>query len=266
LEYLWKGNTDLMQDKRVTIIMPAFREGDAIIPVLERLSESISFPFECLIIIDEVTDETIKAVRDFANHQSEFRYVANDLGLGPAFAIRKGFEVAEASVAVVTMADGSDDPRLIEDLVRLVERGVVIAAASRYMSGGQQIGAPRFKSLLSRFAGISLNWLAGVGTKDATNSFKAYDVNFVRSVGIQSDQGFELGLELTAKAKRLGMAIAELPTIWIERNQGDSKFKVLKWLPHYVKWYFYAFGKDKAVEDLLRSSQRFNAKLKRLKK
>ena len=47
-----------------------------------------------------------------------------------------------APVAVVTMADGCDDPRQIDDLARLVERGVVVAAASRYMPGGQQVGGP----------------------------------------------------------------------------------------------------------------------------
>ena len=58
------------------------------------------------------------------------------------------------------MADGSDDAEQIDELCKLVERGVVVAAASRYMSGGQQIGGPVLKSQLSRLAGLSLFWLA----------------------------------------------------------------------------------------------------------
>ena len=54
------------------------------------------------------------------------------------------------------MADGSDDAEQIDELCKLVERGVVIAAASRYMSGGQQIGGPFLKTQLSRLAGLSL--------------------------------------------------------------------------------------------------------------
>ena len=72
---------------------------------------------------------------------------------GPARAIRYGIDHARAPVVVVTMADGSDDPEQIDELCKLVERGVVVAAASRYMSGGQQIGGPLLKSLLSRLAG-----------------------------------------------------------------------------------------------------------------
>ena len=60
---------------------------------------------------------------------------------------------AVAKVAVVTMADGCDDSRQIDDLARLVERGVAVAAASRYMAGGQQVGGPLVKGMLSRTGG-----------------------------------------------------------------------------------------------------------------
>ena len=160
-------------------------------------------------------------------------------------ALRHGFKIAKSDVVVVTMADGSDDPKDIEKLVLLVERGVKIAAASRYMPGGQQVGAPLMKSLLSRLAGTSLRLFTRIGTHDSTNSFKAYDRNFVNQVGIESTQGFEIALELVAKAKRSRAPIAEIPTIWIERVYGASNFKIRKWLPSYLKWYFHALGSKK---------------------
>jgi dolichol-phosphate mannosyltransferase len=142
----------------------------------------------------------------------------------------------------VTMADGCDDPAQIDDLTRLVERGVAIAAASRYMRGGRQIGGPFLKSTLSRLAGQSLHLFARVGTRDATNSFKAYSRSLVQNVGIESDAGFEVGLELVAKARRRRLPVAELPTIWLERTSGQSHFKLRRWIPHYLRWYFYTFG------------------------
>jgi glycosyltransferase involved in cell wall biosynthesis len=266
LEFEWKWCFDLVKPARVTIIIPAYREGEKIISTLERLVESITIPFECLVIIDEIDDSTIKYVNKFSELNSNFCYIANDLGKGPALAIKKGFEIAKAPTAIVTMADGSDDPRLINDLVRLVERGVVIAAASRYMPGGQQIGAPRIKSALSKFAGKTLYWFTGVGTHDATNSFKAYSVSFVRRVGIHSNQGFELGLELVSKANRSGEKIAQLPTIWIERESGKSNFKLIKWLPDYLAWYFFAFGKRQTLEQLDKSSKKLIVTLNKLKR
>jgi hypothetical protein len=103
---------------------------------------------------------------------------------------------------------------------------------------------------LSRLAGISLQLLARVGTRDATNSFKAYSTDFVRSVGIDSDAGFEVGLELVAKARRLRLPVAEIPTIWLERTSGHSNFNLRKWLPHYLRWYLYAFGPKLSVEQV----------------
>lgn len=145
------------------------------------------------------------------------------------------------------MADGCDDPQQIDELVRLVERGVVVAAASRYMAGGQQVGGPRFKAFLSRTAGRTLYWFAGVGTRDATNSYKAYNTDFVRRVGIDSRDGFEIGLELAAKARRHRQPVAEIPTIWLDRTFGQSNFQMSKWIPKYLRWYFYAYGSAKPM-------------------
>jgi len=148
------------------------------------------------------------------------------------------------------MADGCDDVRQIDDLVRLVERGVAVAAASRYMAGGQQVGGPLLKGMMSSAAGRSLRLLARIGTRDATNSFKAYSAAFVRAVGIDSRDGFEIGIELTAKARRLRLPIAEIPTIWLNRQEGLSNFRMGRWLPKYLRWYRFAFGRKLNLGEL----------------
>jgi hypothetical protein len=113
------------------------------------------------------------------------------------------------------------------------------------MAGGQQVGAPLFKSLLSRLAGLSLYWFARVGTHDATNSFKAYDRSFLEAVGVDSTQGFEMGLELVAKARRARLPVAEVPTIWLERTAGTSQFRVWKWIPRYLRWYLLSYTRSR---------------------
>ncbi|MDQ1616951.1 MAG: dolichol-phosphate mannosyltransferase [Actinomycetota bacterium] len=229
---------------RVTIVIPAYNEGSSIIPVLDRLLESVMLACEVLVVVDSPEDSTIPVVESYGRRpQPTVRAVVNDLGRGPAHAIRFGIRAAQAPVVVVTMADGCDDPRQIDELTRLVERGVVVAAASRYMPGGQQVGGPRLKSMLSRNAGRTLYWFARVGTRDATNSFKAYDRAFVERVGIESRDGFEIGLELTAKAKRMRLPVAEIPTIWLDRQAGVSNFKIVQWLPKYLRWYRFAYGR-----------------------
>jgi dolichol-phosphate mannosyltransferase len=234
---------------RVSVVIPAYQESDRIIPVLERIFESVHLPCEVAVVVDFEEDSTVPVVEELAEKEPRLRLLVNDYGRGPANAIRYGIDHVTAPVAVVTMADGSDDARQIDELCRLVERGVVVAAASRYMPGGQQVGGPALKGVLSRLAGRSLHLLARVGTRDATNSFKAYSVDFVRAVGIESRTGFEIGLELTAKARRARQPVAEIPTIWLERQAGVSNFKVAKWIPKYLRWYFFAFGQRTALPE-----------------
>ena len=180
LERARQGGACVTPAPRVSVIIPAHNEGDAIVPVLDRLFESITLDCEVLVVVDVEDDTTIEPVEKYAAAQPRLRVVVQTYGNGPANAIRYGFHVATAPVAVVTMADGCDDPRQIDDLTRLVERGVVVAAASRYMPGGQQVGGPVLKGFLSRAAGRSLHWFARVGTRDPTNSYKAFSTRVRR--------------------------------------------------------------------------------------
>ena len=235
---------------RVSVVVPAYNEGDHIKPVLDRIFESVRLQCEVLVVVDSEDDSTVPVVGEYANKEPRLRCIVNTYGRGPANAIRFGINAAAAPVAVVTMADGCDDPRQIDDLARLVDRGVAVAAASRYMPGGQQVGGPMLKGLLSRTAGRSLALFARTGTRDATNSFKAYSTEFVRSVGIDSRAGFEIGIELTAKARRMRLAVAEIPTIWLDRQAGMSNFKIAQWIPAYLRWYRFAFGSRLSAEQV----------------
>jgi dolichol-phosphate mannosyltransferase len=227
---------------RASIVIPVYNEGEAIKDCLDRIFGAVKLPCEVLVVFDTEEDVTIPYLKKYAEEDSRVVPSLNTYGRGPAHAIRFGVDRARADVVVVTMADGSDDPHQIEQLVRLVESGVVIAAASRYMRDGRQVGGPWLKGLLSRIAGVSLYRLARVGTHDATNSFKAYSTDFIRSVGIESDAGFEIGIELVAKARRRRLPVREVPTVWVDRKTGESRFRLAAWIPRYLRWYVYAFG------------------------
>lgn len=226
----------------ISVVIPAYNEGESIVAVLDRIFDSVESECEILVVVDFEADTTVPVLRDYSEREPRLHTLISSYGRGPANAIRYGIDQVKNPVVVVTMADGSDDPRQIDALARLVDRGVVVAAASRYSAGGQQVGGPLFKSVLSRTAGRSLGLLGRVGTRDATNSFKAYSTEFIKEVGIDSRSGFEIGLELTAKARRLRRPVAEVPTIWLDRTMGESNFQLSAWIPRYLRWYRFAFG------------------------
>ena len=224
-----------------TIVIPAYNEGENIVKTIEKLSTLYGDKIDVLIVVDFIEDSTVTHF-NLIKKPDSYRLVVQNYGVGPANAIRYGLDQANTDCLTVMMADGSDDIRAISELANLVNRGVAVACASRYMSGGQQIGGHRFKKLLSRTAGKSLYIFAGIGTHDPTNSFKSYSREFLAQVEIESRSGFEMGIELVAKAHRLGLPVAEIPSIWLDRSSGESRFQIVKWVPKYLRWYFFCFG------------------------
>ena len=225
----------------ISIVIPVYNEGEAITACLDQLLAAVDPPVEVLVVHDMPEDTTVPVLERYDN--AVVLPTLNTYGRGPANAIRFGLDAASGDVIVVTMGDGSDDASQISEMARLVREGHAIVAASRYMKGGRQVGGPRLKSWLSRAAGVSLYHLARVGTHDATNSFKAYRAGFVHNSGVESTAGFEIGIELVAKARRTRQSVTEIPTTWNDRDDGESRFDVIGWLPSYLRWYLYAFGR-----------------------
>ena len=221
----------------LAIVLPVYNEGEAVEPVLRSLSRGVGTPHELVVVYDFDEDTTVPVLDRLAGEIPGLRGLRNDLGRGVLNAMKAGIAGSTAPLVLISMADGSDEPAIVDDMVRLARDGAAVVAASRYMKGGRQIGGPRLKRLMSRTAGLTLHWFAGVATHDPTNNFKLYRRDFLESTTIESTAGFELALELTVKATLAGRPVAEVPTTWRDRTAGQSNFRLRKWLPHYLHWY-----------------------------
>ena len=225
----------------LSIVVPVFNEGEGVEPVLRALASGVRTTHEILVVYDFDGDTTVPVVARLRGELPAIRGHRNDLGRGVLNAMKAGIAASQGRYILVSMADGSDEPAIVDAMVELARGGADIVAASRYVRGGHQVGGPRMKRLLSRAAGLSLHWLGGVAVHDATNNFKLYSRRFLDSVSIESTAGFELALELTVKAAAARRPMAEVPTTWRDRTAGESHFRLRKWLPHYLRWYVAAF-------------------------
>lgn len=229
----------MAKDSLISVVVPVYNEGENIRPCLHGLWNALKeVPHEILICYDHEGDTTLPAIEDMPDRPPTVHLVKNDLGRGVAFALRAGFQAARGDVVVSFMGDLSDPP---EGILAMAEKirgeGAQVVSGSRYMKGGKQVGGPWLKGFLSRAAGGSLYWLAGVGTRDPTTNFRAYSGEFLRQINLESCHGFEVGLELTVKAHRMGLKVMEVPSVWRDRTQGQSRFRLFSWLPHYLRWY-----------------------------
>ncbi len=220
----------------VHIVVPVYNEAENFEAFYESLKKNVRAVYRLVVVYDHEEDTTLPVARRLAVADPSLVLLRNP-HRGVLGALVTEMRYPEGGAIVVSMADLSDDHRQIDDMIALYRSGYGLVAASRYSKGGRQLGGPPVKRALSRLAGFTLRWLGGIPTYDPTNNFKLYGKELIDAVEIESTGGFEVALELTVKAHRLGFSIGEVGTTWTDRVAGKSNFKLMKWLPSYLRWY-----------------------------
>ena len=129
-------------------------------------------------------------------------------------------------------------------MVNLIDKGNDLVIPSRFIPGGQMIGAKKIKKIITIIGSYLIYYLARIPFKDCTNAFKMFSKNLKDKIKFESTKGFTFALELTAKSYLLNFKIIEIPSIWIEVKNRKSNFKVLKWIPYYIYWLSYSLIKN----------------------
>ncbi len=225
---------------QLDIIIPVYNEGENIVSVLDSLHRSVRTPFRVLVCYDHDADTTLPVVRGYPGGAFEIVPVKNR-GRGVHGAVRSGFEASQAPAVLVLPADDPYNAGIIDLMVQQLAEGCEIVAASRLMKGGCMRDCPWLKAVLVRVAAFTLHHLARVPTHDATSGFRLFSRRVLDTIEIESSEGFTFSIELLVKCHRLGWRIGELPAVWFERRSGASRFRLLEWLPAYLRWYLYAF-------------------------
>jgi dolichol-phosphate mannosyltransferase len=222
----------------ITLLIPVYNEVHNIVPLVEEIKQEIRIRHQIVIIYDSEEDTTLTKRDALLAIDPDIAFVRNSSG-GVINAFRVGFNVAKTRYVVPIMADRSDMPSTIPEMYRKINEGFDLVVGSRYCEGGRKVGGPYIKYLLSITANSTLQRLTGIPTHDMTNAFIMYRKEVLDNIYIRSSGGFEVTMELIAKAYILGYRITEVPTINRDRTAGKSSFQLLKWIRNYLYWYFY---------------------------
>lgn len=228
---------------RLDIVIPVYNEGKNILATLAGLRRQVRTPSRILICYDRPDDDTLPAIKQNAEavEGMTIEFVLNR-GRGVHNAIMSGFAASQAPFVLVYPADDDFNGGIIDEMVRKGGEGADIVCASRFIPGGCMVGCPWLKAFLVRTAAFTLYHLARLPTHDASNGFRLFSRRVVTTIAVESDRGFCYSIELLVKCHRLGWPVSEVPAQWFERTQGGSRFRVLSWLPAYLRWYGYAFA------------------------
>jgi len=185
----------------INVVVPVFNEGENIKMLFDQLQEKVHTPIEVLVVYDFEEDNTCPVVRKICNDYGfKITLVKNLYGRGALNAIKTGLKTSDKEAVLVLMADLSDSIEVVDVMYDKIMSGFDVVCGSRYMKGGRQIGGPFLKKLFSRTAGVTLHYIIRIPTHDISNSFKMYSRRVIDTFEIESNGGFELGMELTVKS------------------------------------------------------------------
>lgn len=225
----------------IDIVIPVYNEGDNIMATLAALAREVRTSIRVLVCYDRDDDDTLTAIREHGSCGLEVVFVKNR-SLGAHGAVMTGFAASRSPYVLVYAADDDYNANILDEMFQKAARGSDIVCASRFMKGGSMVGCPWLKSLLVRIAAFTLCYVGRIPTHDATNGFRLFSRRLLQAVTVESTEGFTYSLELLGKCHRLGWPIDEVPARWIERTSGVSRFRVLRWIPSYLRWYWYIFA------------------------
>ena len=92
----------------VSIVIPVYEEGEAIMPCLDRILGGVELPCELLAVYDDPSDSTVPFLEQYADKDPRVLPVLNGHGTGPARAIRWGIDQAQAPCLLYTSPSPRD--------------------------------------------------------------------------------------------------------------------------------------------------------------
>ena len=211
------------------VIIPTYNEKENI-EKLVRTIFSLNKLFHILIVDDGSPDGTADIVKDLQSKFQDSLFIqerTGKLGLGTAYI--HGFKWAlerDYSYVFEMDADFSHNPA---DLVRLYnankEKGGDLSIGSRYVKGVNIINWPMSRLLLSFFASKYVRLITGMPINDSTAGFKCYKREVLETINLDEIQfvGYAFQIEMKFKAWKYGFNVIEVPVIFTDRSEGESK-------------------------------------------
>ena len=213
---------------RKLVIIPTYNESENIAAMIGRVL-SLDAEFDLLVIDDGSPDGTAAIVRreqPACNGRLHLLERSGKLGLGTAYlaGFRWGLERGYDCLCEMD-CDFSHDPADLPRLVAAVEAGADVAVGSRYVQGVNVVNWPMSRLLISYFGSRYVQLATGMPVRDTTAGFVCYRREALERIDLDDIRmkGYGFQIEMKYTAWRLGLRVVEVPIIFTERREGQSK-------------------------------------------
>lgn len=209
----------------VLVVLPTYNEKDN----LERVVAGVRhLGHDVLVVDDGSPDGTGEIAERLAASDTGVRVLHRErkLGLGSAYEDAFRIGLAEGSALFVEMdADGSHRSEDLDAIIEAARGCGGLAIGSRYIHGGEIVGWPPHRLLLSRLANVYCRALLRLRTHDCTSGFRCYTRELLASIKLDEivSQGYSFQIEMVHHAVKLGYPVVEVPIRFEDRVAGASK-------------------------------------------
>ena len=211
------------------VIIPTYNEIENIEKILRKVF-SLSLNFHVLVVDDGSPDGTAQVVKNLQKEFPQQLHIEErkgKLGLGTAYihgfkwALKRDYEyVFEMD------ADFSHNPEDLEHLYNACAvKGAGLAVGSRYVTGVNVVNWPMGRVLMSYYASKYVRTVTGMSIRDTTAGFVCYTRELLSKMDLEAIRfkGYAFQIEMKYTAWKLGFNIIEVPIIFTDRTEGESK-------------------------------------------
>ena len=234
------------QSERALVIVPTYNERQNI----EKLVESVLAQdrrLEILVVDDGSPDGTGKLVDEIAarNPRVHAHHRPRKMGLGTAYIAGFRWALERKYDLVFEMdADFSHDPNHLPQFLEAA-RDADLVLGSRYRHGKVTVvNWPIARLILSYSANIYARAVTGMPLYDATGGFKCFRREVLESIDLNDvrSNGYAFQIEMSFRAWRRGFRIVEIPIVFVDRTEGESKMskKIIReavWMVWRLRWW-----------------------------
>jgi len=212
----------------LTVVIPTWNEAGNIGKALEQTTkvlEKAGITHEILVMDDASKDGTDRVVNEFAKKKPAVRFIAHPPPPGFGYSIRDGIRMAKGDAVVIMMADLSDDPVYLPDMLARIKDGCDVVVGSRFLPGSKIYGYRPLKYLSNRLFNVSVQLCFLTGINDASNAFKMFRTGLISAFPVES-RSFTVSAEMMLRMKISGHKICQVPVTWTDRTEGTAKFRL----------------------------------------
>ena len=218
---------------KISFIIPFHNEEKNAGPMIEQVvkyAQKMKWNFEIIPVNDRSSDTTKEVLKTYAKKWKSVKPIERkEIGETPGNtmgkALLEGTRKSTGEIIIWTMGDLADEPATYRAIVDKINKGYDMVFGSRYMPGGSWGNLDKVKALLSSWGTRLAQLLFGVPVHDITNAFRGFRKDLIQHITLASS-GFSISPEFAIKAHLAGYRLGQVPTVYYNRKEGVSSFKL----------------------------------------